>query len=431
MTLVCPDCFDDKVLRRRLEKIRPQFTDEKCDFHPSKKGIPADSVAELFDGVIRAKYQHADYDYNGEPRGEDLNSVVTDLGNIDDYRAAEAIASALIRNDPYWLPDGDTPFYSEEVGYESSEYMADSYSYLWQGFQSSILHERRFFNERAIQNLTSLFGEIHKQRTANGRSPVYMLGQERPVVIFRARASGDGATRKSIHAEPWKNLGCPPAEKRVAGRMNPSGIAVFYGAFEVETCFAELRPAVGSTLTVANFNLRRPICVLDLTQFTQPQRVNSPFVEGYSHKVAQWVFLEAFQNQISKPISELNSHLDYIPTQVIAEFLTAILKMQVGGKDTRIEGIIYGSSQRPSGKNIAIFGEAAQVFVEHSEEKPEKSGYFGELIEWSEKQLARNYGLEVVKGTVLDYVVRGAEYKCTPITSGEYFVRSLGADREY
>lgn len=61
MTNFCPECFGDKSLRSLLIKARPDFPDgEKCDFHPSRKGIPESYVVELIDGAIRSNYGWAD-----------------------------------------------------------------------------------------------------------------------------------------------------------------------------------------------------------------------------------------------------------------------------------------------------------------------------------------------------------------------------------
>ena len=53
--------------------------------------------------------------------------------------------------------------------------------------------------------------------------------------------------------------------------MNPAGITAFYGAFDLDTCIAELRPAVGNVVVSARFELTEPLCVLDITQFQKPQ----------------------------------------------------------------------------------------------------------------------------------------------------------------
>lgn len=64
MTLVCPHCFGEPGLQKRIVEIRPQFPNEKCDFHPEYKGVPIEAVAELVDPVFRAHYGFADYGYN-------------------------------------------------------------------------------------------------------------------------------------------------------------------------------------------------------------------------------------------------------------------------------------------------------------------------------------------------------------------------------
>lgn len=51
--------------------------------------------------------------------------------------------------------------------------------------------------------------------------------------------------RSEITANPARNLGAPPKVRAGEGRMNPAGVPAFYGAFERETCVAELRPPVG------------------------------------------------------------------------------------------------------------------------------------------------------------------------------------------
>lgn len=37
--LVCPDCFGNRGLKFRIEKIRPDFDDGECTFHPKKRGF--------------------------------------------------------------------------------------------------------------------------------------------------------------------------------------------------------------------------------------------------------------------------------------------------------------------------------------------------------------------------------------------------------
>ena len=53
MTFVCPQCFGDAGLKRRIEDIRPSFPNEKCTFHPRFKGVPIKDVAAIIDDVFR------------------------------------------------------------------------------------------------------------------------------------------------------------------------------------------------------------------------------------------------------------------------------------------------------------------------------------------------------------------------------------------
>ena len=61
ITLVCPHCFDDKGLKRRIVEIRPDFPDRKCDIHSRYKGVPIKDVARVVDVVFRNNYGLGSY----------------------------------------------------------------------------------------------------------------------------------------------------------------------------------------------------------------------------------------------------------------------------------------------------------------------------------------------------------------------------------
>nr|WP_261454008.1 hypothetical protein [Agrobacterium fabrum] len=44
----------------------------------------------------------------------------------------------------------------------------------------------------------------------------------------------------------------------------------FYAAFDIETCIAEMRPSVGSIVIGAEFEITKPVWVLDTTRFAGP-----------------------------------------------------------------------------------------------------------------------------------------------------------------
>ena len=74
-----------------------------------------------------------------------------------------------------------------------------------------------------------------------------------------------------------------------------------------------------------------------------------------------WKFMTTFMNEIARPCLPDDEHLDYVPTQVVSEYLTHLHKFKRGESDKTIDAIIYRSAQNGNGKNIAIFGNAGAV----------------------------------------------------------------------
>lgn len=363
MILVCPDCFEEAGLQRRIIDIRPDFPNESCDFHPTKKGIPVSAVAEIVDQVYRNIYTFGDYDPRYDDfKGDDLSGTLYDLTEADDYRVITALADALIEGDDYWPPDGEDAFYDYERTYVSNDAGFEEHSYTWRLFRREILHEQRFFNQRALSKLKDIFDGLHLLRDEANNPAVYELrSEEAGIEYYRARKANSIEERRAIVKDPASKLGPPPENLRRAGRMNSSGILTFYGAFELETCVAELRPAVGETVISAKFSLTRPILVLDTTKFTGRPKTINVFAQTYVKRMKLWKFMTTFMNEIARPCLPDDEHLDYVPTQVVSEYLTHLHKIKRGDSVKTIDGIIYRSAQNSNGKNIAIFGDAGAV----------------------------------------------------------------------
>lgn len=143
--------------------------------------------------------------------------------------------------------------------------------------------------------------------------------------------------------------------------MNAPGVACFYGGFDLATCLAEIRPPVGCWVGSAGFELCRPITVLDMTRFSNDALNRSIFSPVRQKRLDQWRFMQVFQSEVTKPVLPDDEVLDYVPTQAVSEFIHVALAAEAKTNSSRIDAIIYGSAQRPNGKNIALFGEAALV----------------------------------------------------------------------
>jgi hypothetical protein len=344
-------------------EIRPQFPDgEKCDFHPTRKAVPLEAVGRIIDPALRANYSIGEWMYDHQ-EGDDLYTLINETTGADEDGVIQGLISWLIDNDDYWPPDGEEPFYGEDQSYVAVNPDGWHHSMLWRRFRDEILHRQRFFNEVAKKFLSEIFDGIQHQADISNRPAFYRFDPTDGPEFFRARIIVGDAEYKTIADSPAAQMGPPPSHLRRAGRMNAAGIAVFYGALELDTAIAELRPAVGSLVCAAKFKLSRPIHVLDLTRFSRQGKRLDIFAKNQILRTEQWSFMQSFANEISKPILPSDEHLEYVPAQVVAEYLTQ-QSLRWHGSEIVPDGIIFHSAQRLGGNNIAVMGPAATVLAD-------------------------------------------------------------------
>ncbi|MCX7587264.1 RES domain-containing protein [Phenylobacterium sp. 58.2.17] len=368
MALLCPQCFDNNGLRNRLVAVRPNYDEGKCDFHPTRKGIPVEAVSAIVDEVFRQNYdfgdpamEFLDGDFVYSQQGDRLRDVVEGLTEAVDESITDLLVAQLIADDNYWPGDGEMPFYLEYDGfYERISHGDAGHGQLWDAFCQTIVHDQRFFNREADGLLQEIFKNIHLQRSESRLYPVHVLQPETAPALFRARVV-DEAELKAVRRDPCVQLGPPPRRRGRPNRMNPSGVLAFYGSLDLTTCISELRPLVGSQVVSAEFRIRRPIVVLDTTRFEAPPKELNLFAKDHVRRLAQWRFMQRFMAEIAKPISPSDEHIDYIPTQAVAEYLNKLHAVRIGKAERRIDGILFRSAQRPAGVNLVLFGEAALV----------------------------------------------------------------------
>lgn len=150
----------------------------------------------------------------------------------------------------------------------------------------------------------------------------------------------------------------PRHREAPAGRANPKGMPCLYLSTKEKTAISEVRPWVGSMVSVAQFKTLRKLVIINFTEskfdphdkkykkleFISYEREPKPIVR----KDIVWTEInEAF----SRPIIPNDQVDDYVPTQIIAEFF----------KDAGFDGIAYASSLG-TGHNLAIFDvDALQI----------------------------------------------------------------------
>ncbi len=143
----------------------------------------------------------------------------------------------------------------------------------------------------------------------------------------------------------------PRHDRAREGRVNPAGIPVLYLATSLQTAISEVRPWVGSDVSVAKFKICRDLKAINLSVEDGDSklkrmmwvRLNSEKAPSPKFK-EEAVWLQVDQ-AFSRPISVSDDTADYVPTQILAELFHA------NGYDA----LFYRSQFGGKGFNIALF----------------------------------------------------------------------------
>ena len=182
-----------------------------------------------------------------------------------------------------------------------------------------------------------------------------MIWRVTNALFFGGRGARSKKSRINLCLNPYQELIAPPNHLAPTGRMNPAGISVFYGALDRDTCLSELRLPVGDVAVSGKFELLKPLTVMDLSVLSDVYKELSLFDPDFEGKAGHLKFLRRFEEEVSRPIYPGDELLEYVPTQVLVEYLANY-------HDPNIDALIYSSTQTDgAGKNIAIFSHATKA----------------------------------------------------------------------
>lgn len=141
----------------------------------------------------------------------------------------------------------------------------------------------------------------------------------------------------------------PPTGKARAGRANPRGIPHLYLAMEEATCIQESRASQYNLVTVAAFEVKERLTVLNLVGFG---KVN-PFqiAENAARELDASRTLEQLEAELQKPVRPTDDEVEYVPTQYLSGMV----------KRLELDGILYSSSLQPGGVNLVLFDDSKVV----------------------------------------------------------------------
>ena len=181
-------------------------------------------------------------------------------------------------------------------------------------------------------------------------------------VLWRAQLGVDyipirDASGVEVGEEPVGFCGArmkPVAKYARESRANSSGIPVLYLASTEQTAISEVRPWVGSEVSVAQFRVTRKLHAIGLTQghgksswsgLTVGQMSGNEKMDAEDKAKAVWNYID---NAFSKPVTPSDEREEYVPTRILAELF------QEAGYDAIVYRSQFGQEGR-DGYNIAVF----------------------------------------------------------------------------
>jgi hypothetical protein len=229
----------------------------------------------------------------------------------------------------------------------------------WGAFCARLKHGRRYFFER--ERADEINGDdfdpqppltaIEVLEVTCKHASEAQLFKQLPMgtELFRARLPGPSG----VPSRPVE-FGPPPPEVARANRMSAEGIPMFYAALDPGTADIETRNGSADPV-VAKFVLVRAATILDLSDIPHAPCM---FDEHRSHLREPLLFLRRFGEDVSKPIErDQRVHVEYVPTQVIAEYLRFVFNWN----GHPIDGVAFNSSRRRGGVCIALFADQDAV----------------------------------------------------------------------
>ena len=217
-------------------------------------------------------------------------------------------------------------------------------------FRCKSKQEERYFHDNDTQ---AFFNGI--LATAQERIQIIPKGQK----FWRAQlgcgdwpaCDADG-TIIAYNVVPYSSERMKPfTDKASEGRINSKGIPCLYLATDEKTAISEVRPWVGSHVTVAQFETLRELKVIDcscgeinpmdvsVADLDKLWKLTPPTPEEAIKTIWRWI-----DKEFSEPVEHDDKIADYVPTQIIAELF----------KTNGFDGIQYKSLFN-NGKNLALY----------------------------------------------------------------------------
>jgi hypothetical protein len=376
---VCVDCAGrDPFIAKAAEIDGVKETCVVC--RQTKNTLTVCELATMIEGVFDkyVTYKESKPYYTGQ-RCTPNELVQHYILNCESDAIADAIIEYLHETHQHGVVhDGEISMYEAHCdNYQLEVPATNEMDQEWQRFEQGVKHRGRFYLSEEKKYLEELLRPLLKGKLHSGTPPFVILGAASSSIktIFRARVANTPLAQKRILENPPRELAPPAPTLRTGGRMNAAGIVAFYGATDVATCLAELAVPFGGGAVVGEFQFERPVRVLDLRLLSRAIMRVSPLDPEYGQKVNYTRFIRRLRNLLRRPIMPGTETLDYLPTQMVAEFLAGegldgvmfVSSVTPEAREEEDEEDLFEETQgdadiaRTTGINVVLFAHAALV----------------------------------------------------------------------
>lgn len=354
---LCIACIGEPVLVAQVIKHGLMATCDYCGRTEASETLA--ELATCFEGMFERHFEIENdaYSVHYGPRGDAPAEIIANTGLIDEEPSND-IRSVMAKRYASWssIEIGEPTEYDEELSYVAKAPDDADLRVAWATLEKELSTRHRFFSVAAETGFALLFNDIASLTTDDGRPVVREIGPCSDLnALFRARAFESRGRFEEALIDPERYVGTPAAEFAKSGRMNPLGVAVFYGATTEALALVEVRPPVGSRVITGRFALQRTLRVLDVDALESILADGSRFDPTFAKKQALGAYLSLLAKRIRMPVMPSDEATDYLVTQAMADYLAARLAPP-------LNGIAYSSAQGVEGAvNVALFNEAARV----------------------------------------------------------------------
>lgn len=364
---LCRACTTSPWLRDEMTRSGTVGVCAFCD-EEDEPGLPLHVVASFVDKAIEDHFDQTPHSPTAftlailegdgsdwDRPGDDVQDVLQDVVGVDD-KVAEELREMLAEH--YYDHDdaamGTEQPFSEGSHYERKWIDRHHFHSSWKNLEDELKHARRFFSPTAHARFSFFFGDLSSHTTLEGRPLIIVAGPGQEIDhLYRGRPIRNHAELATVLTYPELELGASPPHLARANRMNPTGVPMLYGAKSVSICLSELRQPVGREVVTARFDIIRPLRLLDVDALALIRTTKEWLDPSHLEECQRVEFFKSLSRRITRPVMPDDEHLEYLITQVIAEYLAV---------HHQLDGMLYNSVQASEARaNIVLFPHAISV----------------------------------------------------------------------